>query len=387
MIPRDISALLESYAREFRAVMLVGPRQSGKTTLVKETFRDKPHVSLENPDERLLAQNDPRAFLNRFPEGAILDEIQRVPELFNYLQEIIDHSEKDGLFILTGSNNILLQESVSQSLAGRMGLIDLLPLSYRELKDHGAAGYSLNELILKGAYPEIYQKNRKPDLWYASYLRTYVERDVRQIKNVENSLLFSKFLKLCAGRIGQQLNVSSLSNECGIDVRTVQSWLSILEMTYVVKLLPPYYNNFNKRIVKAPKLYFYDTGLACALLSIRKTEELALTPFRGALVENFVIMECIKNNQNFDLGQMFYYWRENHGIEIDLIIDTGSAFRPVEIKSAQTYHPEFKKNLLKIMELSGVREGRVLYDGAQEFKGSDGVEVLNWRSFVMDGKI
>ncbi|MFN2424395.1 MAG: ATP-binding protein [Cryomorphaceae bacterium] len=383
MIQRDIGSLLEQYSREFRAVMVVGPRQSGKTTLVRETFPDKPYVSLENPDERLLAQGDPRAFLNRFPEGAVLDEVQRVPELFNYLQEIIDNSDRDGLFILTGSNNILLQEGVSQSLAGRLGVLELMPLSYREVKDHGAGDATLNELVLKGGYPEIFHKGRKPELWYASYLRTYVERDVRQIKNVENSMLFTKFLKLCAGRIGQQLNVSSLSNECGIDVRTVQSWLSILEMTYVVKLLPPYYKNFNKRVVKSPKLFFYDTGLACTLLSIRKAGELSLSHFRGALVENYVIMECIKNNMNFDRGEVFYYWRENHGIEIDLMIDSASGFLPVEIKSAETFHPEFKKNILKIMDLSGVSEGRVLYDGAQEFKGSDGVEVMNWRSFVV----
>lgn len=376
MIQRDCAALLEQYSREFRAVMVVGPRQSGKTTLVRESFPDKPHVSLENPDERLLAQGDPRAFLNRFPDGAVLDEVQRVPELFNYLQEITDNSDRDGLFILAGSNNILLQERVSQSLAGRPGVLDLLPLSYREVKDHSACDTALNELILKGGYPEIYHKGRKPELWYASYLRTYVERDVRQIKNVENSMLFT-------GRIGQQLNVSSLSNECGINARTVQSWLSILEMTCFVKLLPPYYKNFNKRVVKLPKLFFYDTGPACTLLSIRKAGELALSHFRGALVENYVIMECMKNNMNFDRGREFYYWRENHGVEIDLMIDSGSEFLPVEVKSAETFRPEFKKNLLKIMELSGVDEGRVLYDGAQEFKGSDGVEVMNWRSYLV----
>ncbi len=372
------------YSNEFRAVMIVGPRQSGKTTLVRNTFPDKPYVSLENPDERLLAQNDPRAFLARFPDGAILDEIQRVPELFNYLQEILDNTDKDGLFILTGSNNILLQEGVGQSLAGRLGVLDLLPLSYRELENHGASNASLTELILKGTYPEIYDKNRKPELWYNSYLRTYVERDVRQIKNIENLLLFNKFIKLCAGHIGQQLNLSTLSNECGINTRTVQSWLSILEMTYIVKLLPPYYQNFNKRIVKAPKLYFYDTGLACALLSIRKTEELAFSHFRGSLVENYIIMECIKNDKNLNLGQMFYYWRDNNGIEIDLIIDTATHFRPVKIKSAQTYHSDFSKNLHKLMKLSGVSESWVVYDGDQEFDGSDGIHLMNWRKFILE---
>ncbi len=384
MIPRSIAPLLHTYSKEFRAVMLVGPRQSGKTTLVMQAFAHKPYVSLENPDERQLAEDDPRAFLNRFPEGAILDEVQRVPSLFNYLQEIIDKADEDGMFILTGSNNALLRENVSQSLAGRMGVLYLLPLSYQELNAHGSGEVSLNDAILKGTYPEVHQKNRTPEFWYASYIRTYVERDVRQIKNVDNLQLFNKFLMLCAGRIGQQLNVSSLSNECGIDVRTVQSWLSILEMTYIIKLLPPYYRNFNKRIVKSPKLYFYDTGLACSLLSIRRANELALSHFRGALVENYLIMECFKNNKNLNRGQSFYYWRDNNGLEIDLILDSGIGFLPVEIKSAQTYHPELSKNLRKIMQISGSSKGVLLYDGDQEFQSSEGVRVLNWRNFVID---
>ncbi len=273
MIKRELKVILGEYAGEFRSVLLVGPRQSGKTTLVQETFPDKPYVSLENPDERLLAETDARAFLNRFPQGAILDEVQRVPSLFSYLQEILDRTGQDGLFILTGSNNILLQENISQTLAGRLGILDLYPLSFREISNIGKE-YTLNELIFKGSYPEIYNKNRKSELWYNSYIRTYIERDVRQLKNIENTSLFIKFLKTCAGRTGQQLNVSAISNECGIDLKTVNSWLSVLEQTYVIKLLQPFYKNFNKRIVKTPKLYFIDTGLACSLLGIRKKEEL-----------------------------------------------------------------------------------------------------------------
>lgn len=381
MLNRELTSSLKLYAQEFRSVLLVGPRQSGKTTLVRQCFPDKPYVSLENPDERMLADSDPRAFLGRFPQGAIFDEIQRVPKLFNYLQEILDNSKKDGLFILTGSNNILLQDSVSQTLAGRMGILDLLPLSYREL----SAEYrnkTLSELILQGGYPEILSKNRQANLWYSSYVRTYVERDVRQLKNIENAMLFTKFLKLCAGRIGQQLNVSALSNECGIDVKTVNSWLSVLESTYIIKLLQPFYQNFNKRIVKTPKLYFIDTGLACSLLSIRKKEELAHSHFRGALVENYLISECIKNGFNTQTGQAFYYWRDNKGLEIDLIIQNADLVELIEIKAAQTYTEDFTKNLRAIMKLGEIKESYVLYDGLLEFEKSEGIRVWNWRRFL-----
>ncbi len=381
MIKRELINVLQEYATEFRSVLLVGPRQSGKTTLVQEAFSDKPYISLENPDERLLAETDSRAFFNRFPNGAILDEVQRAPILLSYLQEILDRTQQDGLFILTGSNNILLQENISQTLAGRLGILDLYPLSYREIlsieKKH-----TLNELIFKGSYPEIYNKNRKPELWYNSYIRTYIERDVRQLKNIENTSLFIKFLKICAGRIGQQLNISSISNDCGIDLKTVNSWLSILEQTYVVKLLQPFYNNFNKRILKTPKLYFIDTGLACSLLGIRKIEELEYSHFRGSLVENFIIMECFKNASNHKNENSFYYWRDNNGVEVDLIIDKDRTFIPVEIKSAQTFSNDFTKNLKKIKKYSDVKKAVIVYDGEMEFETSDGIKIEKWESFV-----
>lgn len=381
MIKRELNTVLKEYTSEFRAVLLVGPRQSGKTTLVQQCFADKPYVSLENPDEKLLAETDARAFLNRFPNGAILDEIQRVPALFSYLQEILDCTDKDGLFILTGSNNILLQENVSQTLAGRLGVLDLYPLSYRESSVFGK-NYTLTELIFKGSYPEVHNKNRKPENWYPSYIKTYVERDVRQLKNIDNTSLFVKFLKICAGRIGQQLNVAAMSNDCGIDVKTVQSWLSVLEQSYVIKLVQPFYNNFNKRVVKAPKLYFVDTGLACALLNIRKKEELELSHFRGALVENYIILECMKNNANQKLGQAFYYWRDSNGVEVDLMIDDGTTFLPVEIKSAQTFSNDFTKNLKKIKNYANISESVLVYDGNMEFETSDGIRVVKWASFL-----
>ncbi|MBS1589501.1 MAG: ATP-binding protein [Bacteroidetes bacterium] len=381
MLHRELDTVLREYAKEFRSVLLVGPRQSGKTTLTKQTFPNKPYVSLENPDEKLLAESDARAFLNRFPNGAILDEIQRVPNLFSYLQEILDNTDRDGLLILTGSNNILLQENVSQTLAGRLGILDLYPLSYREIKAN-SKDYSLNELIFKGSYPEIYHKNRKPQMWYPSYIRTYVERDVRQIKNIENTSLFVKFLKICAGRIGQQVNLSTISNACGIDVKTVQSWLSVLEQSYVIKFVQPFYKNFSKRIVKSPKLYFIDTGLACSLLAIRNEEELALSHFYGALVENYVIIECMKNNANIHLDQAFYYWRDSNGVEIDLIIDQGDDFMPIEIKSAQTFSNDFTNNLIKLKNYANIQQGVVIYNGTMEFTTSDNIQVTNWKSFL-----
>ncbi|HRN41171.1 MAG TPA: ATP-binding protein [Vicingus sp.] len=380
MITREIESLIKEYSKQFRSLLVVGPRQTGKSTLVKKVFPNKPYVSLENPDERLLAENDPRAFLYRFPKGAILDEVQRTPLLFNYLQEIIDNSDEDGLFILTGSNNLLLQSNISQSLAGRVGVIDLLPLTFQEIEKFGKTDYSLNELIFKGSYPEIYDKNRNPTLWYPAYIRTYVERDVRLIKNIENTLLFTKFLKICAGRVGQQVNVSAISNECGIDVKTVNSWISVLENTYVIKLLQPYYKSFNKRLVKTPKLYFYDTGLVCSLLNIKNTDELSFSHFRGSLVENYLLVELVKKIKNKGASESIYYWRDNNGVGVDILIDYGNKLLPIEIKSAQTFNNDFLSNIKKFNSYSYNNNGWVIYDGKLEFETENGIVVKNWKN-------
>lgn len=383
-LDREAAPLLLRYAAQFRAVLVVGPRQSGKTTLVRSVFPQKPYASLEDPDQRMLAEEDPRAFLSRFPDGAILDEVQRTPLLLNYLQGILDRTDRNGLFILTGSNNILLQENVSQSLAGRVGILELLPLSFREL--HAAdRPRGLDTFIRTGSYPEVHARGREPEAWYAAYLRTYVERDVRQIKNITDTLLFTRFLRLCAGRIGQALNVAALSNACGIDVKTVNAWLSVLESTYVIKLLQPYHRNFNKRVTKSPKLYFVDTGLACSLLGIRRIGELQLSHFHGALVENLIIMEVLKNGLNTGAGEQLYYWRDNKGVEVDLIVEQGTSFLPVEIKSAQTWTAEFTHGLQRFMSYSGASTGVVLYDGEMEFTTAQGVRVCNWRTFLLEG--
>lgn len=382
MIERDIAPLLLLFAQSFRAVLVVGPRQSGKTTLVKQTFPHKPYVSLENPDERLLASQDPRAFLNRFPEGAILDEIQQVPLLLSYLQEILDLTESDGLFILTGSNNILLQEYTSQTLAGRIGVLDLLPLSCHEVFRF-QPNQNLSDLMLNGFYPEVLAKKRNSKLWFSSYIRTYLERDVRQVKQIENSLLFQKFIRLCAGRVGQQVNIVSLSTDCGINVRTAQAWLSVLESTYVVHLLQPFYENYNKRLIKSPKLYFYDVGLACSLLNIKTKDELAHSHFSGALFENFIIADFIKQSFNFQTGEQYFYWRDNNGVEIDLIRINGEAILPIEIKSGETYSPDFIRNLKKFMNYSGIGKGLLLYNGSASIQGSDGIEISHWRNYLL----
>ncbi len=378
MIDRDIEKIMLEYASQFRSLVILGPRQSGKSTLVKKVFNQKPYVSLENPNERLLAESDPVAFLSRFPDGAILDEAQWVPHLFNYLQQIIDDADADGLFILTGSNNFMLQSNISQSLAGRVGILDLLPLSINEIYRFDDSPTDLNELIFRGTYPEIYDKKRKPHLWYPAYIRTYVERDVRMIKNIEDSLLFTKFLRICAGRTGQLINTSAISNECGIDNRTVNSWLSILESSYVIKLLTPYYKSFNKRVIKSPKLYFYDTGLACALLNIKDSEELMYSHFKGSLVENFIIMEIQKKLVNSGSTDDLYFWRDSNNVEVDLIIDRGATVVPVEIKSSKTYNSGFTKNIEKFNSYAGASGGWVIYDGEMEFTSQDGIEVKNW---------
>jgi predicted AAA+ superfamily ATPase len=380
MVNRIAEKLVKSYSKEFRALAVVGPRQSGKTTLVRKVFPQKAYVSLENPDERQLAELDSRAFLARFPKGAILDEVQRVPSLFSYLQQVLDETNKEGLFILTGSNNFLLQQSVSQTLAGRIGYIDLLPLSLAEIQEFGGHRRRTNELILLGCYPELFDKKRSPGIWYPSYIRTYVERDVKLLRNIENSGLFNRFLQLCAGRIGQQLNVAAISNECGIDVKTVNAWLGILQSSYIVHLLPPYFNSFNKRIVKTPKLYFIDTGLACSLLGIRTETELSVSHFRGALFENYVIMEMFKKKYNEGANSLLYYWRDNKGVEVDLLVDGGGQLLPVEIKSAQTFQEDYLNSMNQWNNFSGNKGGTLLYDGEQEFVKANGTRIKNWRS-------
>lgn len=373
MIPRTAESELKKLASQFKAVALNGPRQSGKTTLVRKAFPDKAYVSLENPDIRSYALNDPRGFLANYPKGAILDEVQRAPELFSYLQQVLDESTEKGAFILTGSNNFLLQESISQSLAGRIAYLTLLPLSLAEIDGLES---DINQLIFKGGYPVLHAEKTDPAKWFPNYISTYVERDVRQLKNVVDLTTFEHFIRLCAGRTGQLLNMSSLALETGVDQKTVAAWLSVLETSFILFRLQPYYKNYNKRMVKMPKLYFYDTGLAAALLGIDHADMLEMHPFRGSLFENLVVTEFLKQRLNSGLSNNIYFWRDSTGNEIDLLIDRTPDLLPIEIKSGRTVTSDYFKGLNFWNKLTGNKGGMVVYGGDMKQSRSNGITVV-----------
>lgn len=376
MIQREAETEIRILASQFKAVAVVGPRQSGKTTLVRYIFSDKPYANLENPDLRIYATEDPRGFLSNYPDGAVLDEIQRVPELFSYLQQILDESSTNGLFILTGSNNFLLQERISQSLAGRVGYLNLLPLTLNEINEKQG---SSNQLMFKGGYPVLYNEGTDPSKWYVNYIRTYIERDVRMIKNITDLVTFERFLRLCAGRIGQLLNMSNLAVEAGVDVKTISAWISVLETSFVVFRLQPYYENFNKRIVKMPKLYFYDTGLATALIGVASPDQLELHPFRGSLFENMIIVNFLKQRYNAGRTNNLFFWRDNVGNEIDLLIQTANRRLPIEIKSGQTITNDYFKGILFWNKITQTEGGYVIYGGDMIQKRSNGITVIPFR--------
>ena len=380
MIIRDAQAVLQKLATQFKAIALTGPRQSGKSTLARVTFPEKIYISLENPDIRESATNDTRGFLNNLPDGAIIDEAQRVPDLFSYLQQVLDESDEKGRFILTGSNNFLMLENITQSLAGRIGYLELLPFCYNEIQKIPGHDLSLNSMIFSGGYPAITFDRIDANFWFPSYIRTYVERDVRQIKNITNLNLFQKLLYLCAGRIGQELNLNNLAIECGVDHKTIGSWIGILQASYVIHLLPPFYNNFSKRIIKSPKLYFFDTGLACALLGISTPSQLTLHSSKGHLFENYIINELIKTRFNKGLRSNLFHWRDVSGHEIDVVADHGSQSIGIELKSGMTVIPDFFKGLTFWQSLTKYDKCYVIYGGDEIQKRSNGMEVIPWNS-------
>lgn len=386
MISRHIEAKLIQFADSYRVVSITGPRQSGKTTLARQVFKDARYVSLENPQEQEFALTDPRGFLAQFTDRVILDEVQRAPKLFSYIQGIVDQSKINGQFILTGSQNFLLMEKVSQSLAGRCAVLHLLPFSQGELTgipvmDIDSLGKTLPlpvktplketlfERMFAGFYPPIYDQKHPPQEWLANYYRTYVERDVRQVLNLGDSETFARFVRLCAGRCGQLLNMSSLAADTGASVPTIKRWLSLLQMSFLIYLLPPYHSNFNKRIVKSPKLYFYDTGLLCYLLRIRSSDELAIHSARGAVFETFVISELFKNYCNQGREPDVYFWRDSVGHEVDIVIDMGRTQIPIEIKSGQTIVVESFAGLDYWRSLPGQGDCRpmLIYGGAESY--------------------
>ena len=380
MIARRASATLAMLARGYPVVAITGPRQSGKTTLAKAQFPDKPYVSLEDPDTRAYVDEDARGFLGRYANGAVIDEVQRCPALFSYLQTQVDHDGRMGQFVLTGSQQFGLLSHITQTLAGRVGLVQLLPFSLRELQDAAAPIDSIDELLWRGLYPPIHDRGLAPEQWFANYVMTYLERDLRQIIELRNLSLFQRFLKLCAARCGQLLNMSSLANDCGVTHKTIGAWLSVLEASYVVFMLQPHHQNFGKRLVKTPKLYFHDTGLAAHLMGIRDAAHLSIHSARGALFENFVISELQKNRFNQGLASNLYFWRNNTGEEVDVLIEQGETLMPVEIKSGQTFNPDFLTGLHKWARYAGpvAQPAHLVYGGDGNMNRS-GVSVHSWR--------
>lgn len=346
-VTRQIASSIREQSTKYPILAITGPRQSGKTTLLRNLFPDYRYVSLEDPFQRSFALEDPRNFLKEYDHKVILDEVQRVPDLFSYLQTKTDMDHLMGQYILSGSQNFLLLERISQSLAGRVGLFTLMPFSYAELlADSPSFGnYSIEEVIFRGGYPPIFDRGLTPGVFFSDYLATYIERDVRNLLKVQDLSQFQNFIQLCAGRIGTPLNLQSLAVDCGISSPTAKAWMSILEASYIVYLLPPFFENFNKRIIKSKKLYFYDTGLACYLLGLNNHEILRTYYQRGSLFENWVISELLKSRYNRKEVPRFYFWQDNNGVEVDLIIPENTEMHLFEIKYSHTPKSEFFKGL------------------------------------------
>jgi predicted AAA+ superfamily ATPase len=383
MIPRTASSTLERLAKGFPVIALTGPRQSGKTTLAKSVFKDKPYVSLENPDEREFALRDPKRFLQRFPSGAILDEVQRCPELLSWLQGWVDERGIMGDFVLTGSAQFDLLAGITQTLAGRVGRVELLPLSAAELLAASKAPSDLNATLFQGGYPALYDRDIAPPDWFANYIATYLERDVRQLIAVRDLTQFQTFVKMCAARTGQLLNLSSLGADCGITAVTAKQWLSVLQASYIVTLLQPHHRNFGKRLVKTPKLYFCDVGLAAWLLGIRDASTLNTHAARGALFETYVISELMKQRLNAGQALDLYFWRDHVGHEVDVLIESGQGLQALEIKSGTTYASDWTDGLKKWQKYAGDEgiQPSLVYGGDASY-AREGLHVWGWQDIA-----
>ncbi len=385
MIERQIAKCIHALKDKFPVIALTGPRQSGKTTLLKNTFSDYKYLSLEDPNNREFAKTDPKGFLKTYAEKFIFDEVQRVPELFSYIQTVVDESRQMGQFILSGSENFQLLQSITQSLAGRVALFKLLPLDFKELDNHNLLPKDYPEPLVRGFYPALFDRQIPSTVFYANYLQTYIERDIVELINIRDLRQFRTFLGLCAGRAGQLLNYSSLANDCGISQPTAKAWLSILESSYIVFQLPPYFQNFNKRLVKTPKLYFYDTGLLCHLLGVRESNAFINTSLKGVLFENLIIAECYKQNYHQYMHKDFYFWRDSNGNEVDLLIPHATTFDIFEIKASQTIlSNQFKGlNFLQNIAPHAVSAKTLIYGGLENQSRTE-YNVKSWRSDLFD---
>lgn len=382
MINRKISDDILDGARYFPVIGILGPRQSGKTTLARELFKNHVYLSLEDLELRAAAKNDPRTLLiaNRNEHGIIIDEFQYVPELLSYIQTTVDQDQKPGYFVLTGSQNFLMNQSITQSLAGRISLHTLLPLSISELKESNHLPVEIEPMLYQGCYPAVYSKNIPPEKLYKNYLQTYIERDVRQLTNVGDLTTFQTFITLCAARVGQLVNFTALSNDANISDVTVRRWLSILEASYIIFLLHPYHENLGKRIVKAAKLYFYDPGLICSLLQI-KQEDLASHPNKGNIFESFIIADILKYHHNQGTSPRVFFWRDKAEHEVDCIIEQGQKLIPVEIKAGRTFNPRFLDGLNYWQALAHEKSasGSVVFAGSSEQVRSHSA-LVSWQS-------
>ena len=383
MIPRTLADTLLRLAKGFPVVVVTGPRQSGKTTLVRATFPEKPYVSLENPDIRQFAAEDGRRFLASYSDGAIFDEIQRVPDLLSYLQGLVDDKRVPGRFVLTGSQNFSLASTISQSLAGRAGMAQLLPLSVAELKAAGLLPPTADAWLHLGGYPALAATEVTPGDWFSSYITTYLERDVRDLTAVRDLITFQRFLRLCAARTGQLLNLTSLAVDCGISQSTATAWLSILEASYIVFRLAPHFANFGKRLIKSPKLYFHDTGLAAFLLGIQSPSQLSTHAARPALFETMIIGEFLRALWNRGQPSNLYFWRDSTGNEVDLLRDEAGQLHPVEIKSGQTIASDMLNGLHKWGSIARISNSQpwLVHGGEGDYVRQE-VRVLGWREAV-----
>lgn len=380
MIRRTAETTIRALLRGFPIITITGPRQSGKTTLAKAIFTDRPYASLEDPDVRLSAHDDPRSFLERFPDGAVLDEVQRCPELLSYLQTIVDNDGRMGLFILTGSQQFGLMSGITQSLAGRTAFVELLPFSIDELAHAGSQPDNVDVMLRNGCYPPLYDRDVPLRAWFGAYVTSYIERDVRQLIKIQELETFQRFVRLCAGRTGQILNLSSLATECGITHNTAKAWISVLEASYIVFLLRPHHANFNKRLVKSPKLYFHDVGLVSWLLGIQTPEQMETHPLRGNIFETFIMAELMKSFLNRGERPHLYFWRDNHGNEVDVIVEQGQKLMPIEIKSGRTITRESFAGLEKWEMLAGDSSvsPTLIYGGKDGYR-QKGIRVVGWR--------